>query len=803
MTDSLRQNRISKAWMAAAISVIAFLLLPFGRPNRAFLEIDNALRPWNLDPSLSWLVWLVLLAAVFAIIISFLPINTVLKGNLLSLSGFIGLLAGVIWLVITKTPFGMGALISMILLINVIGYGLSESGRVQSDAFVASSIIFVSLFIILFILYPLYTVLINAIIVDGRFTLSKAIKVLTGQRFIYINNPYTPKNEALLIGVVSLMGSLIATSTTAFQKFKIRKFLIFAAIGASIGAVIGFVIGQNDQAIMHLTGQEFIYPTVKPLLKVVGIFSLIGGLLVTSLAIIRKIKIKNVLIFILAGAAIGFVIGLSAFARGALPTSIGLAAIVATTVTLLGLFLAILGQRTRFGIIKKSLASVSLLPIITPPFVLAFAMIFLFGRQGMVTREIFGLRTNELFGLIGVAGAQILAFTPIAYLVIRGSVASLDPALEEASVTLGAGRWTTFRTITWPLLRPALANAFLLTLIESFADFGNPLILGGDRFYLSTEVFSAYSARFDQNEAAVLGLVLLAIVLSIFFAQRRWLGSDSFVTVTGKPSSGKFVELPRVFEGFLISIFTVWTVLVLSLYGSIVYGSFVKIWGINNTLTLQNYKDFMNQGWPVFLYTVKVAAISAVPAALLGFLIAYLVVRQKFWGRNFVELGSMLSFAIPGTVMGIAYILAFNNGPWLLTSSMVILILAFIFRNMPVAIRGGIAGLAQIDPSLEEASTTLRASSSTTLRRILVPLLIVPLIGGLIFAFVRAMTAISQVIFLISSGNKLATTLLLGWVEQGQLGRASAMATIMIFSMLTVISLLMLLTRGRGSRGIG
>jgi iron(III) transport system permease protein len=211
----------------------------------------------------------------------------------------------------------------------------------------------------------------------------------------------------------------------------------------------------------------------------------------------------------------------------------------------------------------------------------------------------------------------------------------------------------------------------------------------------------------------------------------------------------------------------------------------------------------MRAGWPVFLYTARTAAISAIPAALLGFLIAYLVVRQRFFGRLFIEFGSMLSFAIPGTVMGVAYILAFNTGPWLLTASMVIIVVAFVFRNMPVAIRGGVAGLAQIDPSLEEASTTLRANSSTTLRRILVPLLIMPLIGGLIFAFVRAMTAVSQVIFLVSPGNMLATVLLLGWVEQGQLGRAAAMASVLIVSMLLVILLLMLLTRGRGNQGVG
>lgn len=219
---------------------------------------------------------------------------------------------------------------------------------------------------------------------------------------------------------------------------------------------------------------------------------------------------------------------------------------------------------------------------------------------------------------------------------------------------------------------------------------------------------------------------------------------------------------------------------------------------MNGTLTLKHWRDLTNAGVPVFLYTMRIAAISAVPAALLGFLIAYLVVRQEFWGRRLLEFGSMLSFATPGTVMGIAYILAFNTGPWLLTSSAVIIVLSFVFRNMPVAIRGGVAGFAQIDRSLEEASTMLGSGSFRTLRTILVPLLVIPIVSGLIFAFVRAMTAISQVIFVVSPGNQLTTVLLLGWVEQGQTGRAAAMGTLLIVSMLVVILLLNLLTRRRG-----
>ncbi len=721
--------RVSGAWLPALLALLGVLLLPFGRPGRPFLTLEPELFIWQLG---SVWVWLVLAAALLALLVSVLPLTTPRRGDLLSLLALLGFASGVGWLIGSGTPFGMGALLSLVSLVVVAGYGLSHAGRVQSDAFVASSILFVGLFIVLFILYPLYTVLKTAVIVDGAFTLAKVQSTLGSQLFLYLENPFTALSERLMLLLSTVLGGVLGLGWGVWRRVSALR---------SVGALI-------------------------------------------------------------LGLALGALVGLMLFARGAFPTSLLLAVVVSVVSSFFGLAFALLGQRTRFAVVRRSLGAISLLPIITPPFILAFALIFLFGRRGLLTYSVLGISSNELFGLLGVSLAQILAFTPVAYLVIRGSVAALDPALEEASQTLGASRWTLFRTVTWPLLRPGLANAFLLTMIESFADFGNPLILGGDRSYLSTEVFSAFSARFDPNEAAVYGLVLLTIVLVVFALQRWWLGQSSFVTVTGKPSRGVLSLLPSWLEGVLILIFALWTILVLTLYFSIIYGSFVRLWGINNTLTLDNYRDFMNAGWPVFLYTARIAAVSALPAAFLGFLIAYLVVRQRFWGRAFIEFGSMLSFAIPGTVMGVAYILAFNTGPWLLTSSAVIIVLAFVFRNMPVAIRGGVAGLSQIDPSLEEASTTLRASSSLTLRRILVPLLIIPLIGGLIFAFVRAMTAISQVIFLVSPGNMLATVLLLGWVEQGQLGRAAAMASVLILSMLLVVLLLTLLTRRRGGAAV-
>ncbi|HEX7005465.1 MAG TPA: iron ABC transporter permease [Trueperaceae bacterium] len=725
ISKSRSLTRRSSAWIFALVGLAAFLALPFGRPDRPFFDIEPALRPWNIDSP--WL-WLVPLMAIVALVASFVPAEPPRRGNALAAAGLVGFVAGVGWLIATGVPFGLGALISLPALVVVSGYGLSLSGRIQGDPFIASCILFVGLLIVLLIIYPLFMVLQAAVYIDGRFTFDKIIATVNSPRFLFISNPYTARNEPALIGY-------------------------FSAGGAAAG---------------------FLWP------------------------ILRNARLARIVLGGLLGAVGGLALGLALFARGAIVTSMTLAVVVATVATILGFGFALLGQRTRSGLVRRTLGAVSLLPIITPPFILAFAMIFLLGRRGLLTHDILGMSSSWIFGMSGVALAQILAFTPIAYLVIQGSVAGLNAALEEASTTLGASRWHTFRTITWPLVRPALANAFLLSVIESFADFGNPLILGGDRNYLATEVFASFSARFDPGEAAVYGVFLLIIVLLVFYAQSRWLGQSSFVTVTGKPSRGGFSPLPRFLEGLLLAGFLIWALAVIGLYASIVYGSFVKLWGVDSTITLEHWRDLGNAGIPVFLYTARIAAISAVPAALIGFLIAYLVVRQNFWGRRFLEFGSMLSFATPGTVMGVAYILAFNTGPWLLTSTATIIVLAFIFRNMPVAIRGGVAGLAQVDPSLEEASTTLGASSSRTLRTILVPLLIIPLIGGLIFAFVRAMTAISQVIFVVSPGNMLTTVLLLGWVEQGQTGRAAAMGTLLIVSMLTVILLLMLLTRKRG-----
>lgn len=477
-----------------------------------------------------------------------------------------------------------------------------------------------------------------------------------------------------------------------------------------------------------------------------------------------------------------------------LKNSLLMASSVGVLATAIGLVFALVIERSRFRY-KRFLQGFSILPIITPPFVIGLAIIFMFGRTGYITNKLFGIRSAFIFGYPGIVLAQTLSFAPMAYLILSGVVRSLDSALEEASYTLGANRWYTFRKVIWPLIRPGIANAFLLSVIESLADFGNPILLGGDFDVLATSIYLAIIGRYDEVLAASLGIVLLSITLSTFLVQRYWVGKRSYITITGKPGRGTALYLPKILDYALIGVSLLWALLTVTLYGSVFLGGFVQLWGINYTLTLTHYTRFLTDGFESYLTTIRLAAISAPLTAVMGLLIAYLVSRYRFFGKAPFEFTSMLSFAIPGTVVGIGYVMAFNTPPLVFTGTAAILVICFIFRNMPVGIRSAMAALQQIDPSLEEASITLGASNLRTFNRIVLPLIRPALFSGLVFSFVRAMTAISAVIFLVTARTKLATTVILGRIEAGKLGLATAYCTIMILTMIAAIVLMGLIVK--------
>ena len=448
-----------------------------------------------------------------------------------------------------------------------------------------------------------------------------------------------------------------------------------------------------------------------------------------------------------------------------------------------------------------------ILPLITPPFVVGMALILLFGRSGLVNDGILiflgndgflipngseGIfeRSGYIYGFWGIFLAQTLTLTPISYMVISGMLTSINPAMEEASLTMRAGKFYTLWYVTLPLLKPAIANAFLLALVSSAADFGNPLVLGGDYDVLSTEIYFAIAgAELNFAKAAALGLLLLVLSLFVFAAQKLWIGNKSYVTVTGVETAGNVTALPKNLQRAMTVFIAIWFTVVAAVYFSIFAGGLVKQWGADYTFTLEHYAQLWAAGfdsgaWPSFINSLTYSLIAAPLTAALGIIIAYILTRQDFFGKKVIDFGTILIFAIPGTVMGVAYILAYNTYPIEMTGTAAILIITMAVRSMPVGIRGGMSALSQISKSLEEASLLQRAGNFTTIRLVLLPLLKSTIVSTMGYSFIRSMTTVSAVIFLATAGTNVATTYMLSRLESGDTGVAVSYGSVLIITML-------------------
>jgi iron(III) transport system permease protein len=496
--------------------------------------------------------------------------------------------------------------------------------------------------------------------------------------------------------------------------------------------------------------------------------------------------------------------------------TLALALLTALGSTILGTMLALMSER---GAVRwqAPLKVLALLPIITPPFVVGLGLILLFGRAGIVNQFLeyaFGWTpTRWFYGMFGIWIAQLFAFTPIAFMIMRGVVQGVSPSLEEAAQTLRADRRSTFYTITLPLLKPGLANAFLVGFIESMADFGNPIVVGGRFSVLSTEIFFAIvGAQYDQGRAASLAWILTLFALAVFAIQRALLGKQNYTTVSGKGDAGIAMVLPDGVRRTLNAVALPWITFTVIVYCFAFAGGFVQTWGRDWSLTLAHFRTafavesgqfgivWAGTAWNSFFTTVKLAGIAAPITAALGLLIAWLLARTEFKGQGFFEFAALLAFAIPGTVLGVSYILAFNVPPFELTGTGLIIVLCFLFRNLPVGVRAGTAAFRQLDKSLDEASLMLRASTLQTLFKVVLPLLKPALVAALVYSFVRAMTTVSAVIFLVTAENELATTYIIGRVGNGDYGVALAYCTVLMLLMALAIVLIQVLV---GERKLG
>ena len=477
--------------------------------------------------------------------------------------------------------------------------------------------------------------------------------------------------------------------------------------------------------------------------------------------------------------------------------------------TLIGLLFAYVDVyvRVRSRVMKRLFSVVSMLPVVSPPFVLSLSMILLFGKGGLITRQVLGIYDSNVYGLGGIAIVQTMTFFPVCYLMLKGLLRNIDPSMEEAARDMGASRWHVFRTVTLPLMLPGIGNAFLVTFIESVADFANPMLIGGSYDTLATTIYLRITGgTYDTQGAAAMAVVLLSLTIVLFLIQKYYLETKTAATLSGKASRARMAiedkSVTRPLTVFCAAI----SAFVILMYIAIPFGSLFKLWGRDYSLSFKWYEQLLRQdGMKAFKDSFVLSAIASPITALMSMIISYLVVKKRFRGRGFIEFVSILAMAVPGTVLGVGYIRGFAGGVFRtgllqgLYGTGALLVIVFVVRSLPVGTRSGISALRQIHPSIEESAYDLGAGSGKVFTSVTLPLIKESFFSGLVTTFVRSITAISAIILLVTPRYLLITTRINEFAEKGAYGIACAYATILIAIVYAAILLMNLFIKYFGT----
>lgn len=436
---------------------------------------------------------------------------------------------------------------------------------------------------------------------------------------------------------------------------------------------------------------------------------------------------------------------------------------------------------------KRLFRMVTLLPIVSPPFIVALSYILLFGVQGIITKKLLGLQV-DIYGMKGLWIVQTVTFFPYAYSVIYGVIRSISTNLEYAAYNMGATRWQVFRDVFFPLCRPGIAGGALIAAINVLTDFGNPMMIGGDMALLPTEAYMQISGWYNMKTASALAVALLIPALAIFLVNRFWVGKRSYVTITGKEISLNPYPVPKAVKWLLFSLTMLISLFVLLVYGTLFYGAFTKAWGYDWSFTWSNLQYVFLKGKQIW-NSIRYAFFSSLGASFLAMILAYIVQRKEVGINKFLDFLAILPGAIPGIFLGIGFAMAFNGKPLELTGTSAIMILALLFWNIPTCYSASVAGLQQVSNSVEDAALNLGANSFRSFKDIIVPLLKTPFISGFVLSFLRSVTCLSVVIFLYSPSTTVGTISVMVLVQSGQWGQAAAFTMVLILIAFSVLRL--------------
>lgn len=446
------------------------------------------------------------------------------------------------------------------------------------------------------------------------------------------------------------------------------------------------------------------------------------------------------------------------------------------TATLVGLVFALAVTRPDIPG-RRFFQAIALLPLFAPPFMVAFAYILMFGRQGLITKTLLGLDVN-IFGWQGLWMVQTIAFFPLAMLIITGVLEAINPNLEYAAQNLGADAWAIVRTVTLALARPGITGAMLVVAISVLADFGNAVIIAGNYPLLATEAWFRMEGLGDLKGAALVVAILIAPTMILFFLERYWVSRRMYTTVTGR---GTRIVRPRthpLLKWSVVAACAATSALIMCVYFAVIAGAFTTVWGRDWSITLMHWRLAMDRIATLWT-SVKIGVMAGAITGFAGVLVAFLSSRALPF-RQVLDFLAVLPGALPGVFVGVGFVLAFNRPPIELVGTIWILVLALAFWHLPMGYQAAVARLKQIEPAIEEAAVNLGATGLRVLWDIYVPLLRRAFTEAFTVSFIRSVTNVSIAVFLVAPGNIVATFAILAMIGNGIWGGAAALTTMLL-----------------------
>ncbi len=441
---------------------------------------------------------------------------------------------------------------------------------------------------------------------------------------------------------------------------------------------------------------------------------------------------------------------------------------------------------------------IAMVPILVPSLLPGIALVYLFGNQGVIKGLLFG---HSIYGPIGIVIGSVFFTLPHAFIIIQTALSISDARLYEASVSLRASKWKTFWTVTIPGARYGLISAAFVVFNLVITDFGLPKVIGGQFNVLAVDIYKQVIGQQNFEMGAVVSVVLLVPALMAFtvdrIVQRRQVALLTARSVAYEPAPNPRFDRLCLVYCILVAVF------ILGLLGMCQYAALIKFWPYNLSLSLNNYNfDVMDGGgWASYWNSIKLALWTAGVGTCIIFSGAYIVEKMNGFlvGRGVFQLFAMMPMAIPGMVLGLAYIFFFNepSNPFnFIYGTLAILVVCTVTHFYTVGHLTALTALKQMDPEFEAVSSSLKQPVWRLFSRITVPVCLPAILDISIYIFVNAMTTVSAVVFLYSPDTTLASVAVLNMDDAGDIAPAAAMGMMIFYTNATARVIHLILSRG-------